>query len=421
MNGKGNDYALLVGLDWADETHDLACLSEAGGKRSQLRIGSDPESIRQWMGEVGNRFPNGRVAVCVEQSRGAVAYALGAYAAVDLYPVNPVTLSNYRKAFKPSGTKDDPGDAALCLDLLVNHREALSRLEPDTELTRMLQLFCELRRKAVNRRAQVTNELISTLKQYYPQALTLIGDNRHSKMACALLMRWPRFESIAGADAQSVRKFYYVHHSRSERCIRKRLELIASGCPLTTDPAIVEPLMMHAKQLVSEIRALNKSVERYDDRIRKLFAAHPEAMLFRSFPGAGEQLAPRLLVAFGTNRERYGAADEIAAYAGVAPVIERSGKSEWVHWRWHCPKFMRQSFVEFAAKSVGQCEWAASHYHKQLQRGKEHNAAVRSLAFKWLRIIFRCWQQRKPYDEQRYLAALARHGSWIAGDLARPG
>jgi transposase len=421
MNGKGDDYALLVGLDWADETHDLACLSVVGGKRSQLRIGSDPESIRQWMGEVGSRFPNGRVAVCLEQSRGAVAYALGAYAAVDLYPVNPVALSSYRKAFKPSGTKDDPGDAALCLDLLVNHREALSKLEPDSEQTRMLQLFCELRRKAVGRRSQVTNELISTLKQYYPQALTLIGDNRHSEMACDLLMRWPRFESIARADAPAVRKFYYVHHSRSERCIRKRLELIASGCPLTTDPAIVEPLMMHAKQLVSEIRALNQSVERYDQRIRELFATHPDAMLFRSFPGAGEQLAPRLLVAFGTNRERYGAADEIAAYSGVAPVIERSGKSEWIHWRWHCPKFMRQSFVEFAGKSVGQCEWAALHYRTQLGRGKEHNAALRGLAFKWVRIMFRCWRERKPYDEQRHLAALARHGSWIARDLPRAG
>jgi len=421
MDGKGDDYALLVGLDWADETHDLACLSEVGGTPGQMRIGSDPESIRQWMGDVGSRYPNGRVAVCLEQSRGAVAYALGAYAAVDLYPVNPVALNNYRKAFKPSGSKSDPGDAALCLDLLVNHRDALTKLEPDTERTRMLQLFCELRRKAVGRRTQVTNELVSTLKQYYPQALKLVGDDRHSEMACALLMRWPRFESVAAADPQAVRKFYYAHHSRSERCIGERLELIASGCPLTTDPAIVEPLMMHATQLVSEIRALNASVARYDKRIRELFADHPEAALFRSFPGAGEQLAPRLLVAFGTNRERYGAADEVAAYSGVAPVVERSGKGEWVHWRWHCPKFVRQSFVEFAAKSIGQCEWAAVHYRKQLERGKEHNAALRSLAFKWVRIIFRCWQERQPYDERRYLDALAKHGSWIAGDLGRAG
>jgi transposase len=421
MNGKDDDYALLVGLDWADETHDLACLSEVGGKPSQLRIGSDPESIREWMGEVSARYPNGGVAVCMEQTRGAVAYALGAYAAVDLYPVNPVTLSNYRKAFRPSGAKDDPGDAALCLDLLVNHRETLSRLEPDDERTRKLQLFCELRRKAVGRRTRVTNELVSTLKQYYPQALTLVGDNRHSEMACALLMRWTRFEAVAATDFQAIREFYYAHHSRSERCIRRRLKLIASGCPLTTDPAIVEPLMMHTRQLVSEIRALNTSVARYDRRIRELFADHPEAALFRSFPGAGEHLAPRLLVAFGTNRKRYRAAEEMAAYSGVAPVIESSGKSKWVHWRWHCPKFMRQSFVEFAAKSVGQCEWAAIHYQTQLRRGKEHNAAIRSLAFKWIRIMFRCWQERRPYDENQYLDALARHGSWIAGELRRAG
>jgi transposase len=192
---------------------------------------------------------------------------------------------------------------------------------------------------------------------------------------------------------------------------------VASSCALTADPAVVDPLVMLVGQLVNEIRVFNRSIKQFDRLEAELFDAHPDAGIFRSFPGAGAHLRPRLLAAFGTDRKRYASAQSISAYSGVAPVIERSGQSIWTHWRWHCPKFVRQSFVEFAAKSIGQCAWAAAHYRRQLDRGKGHNAAIRSLAFKWQRIMFRCWQDREPYDESRYLAALTEHGSWIATEV----
>ena len=130
-------------------------------------------------------------------------------------------------------------------------------------------------------------------------------------------------------------------------------------------------------------------------------------------------MSARLVVAFGTDRERYQTAVELSAYSGVAPVIERSGKQKWVHWRWRCPKFLRQSFVEYAAKSIGQCEWAMLFYRNQRHQKKDHNASLRALAFKWQRIMFRCWQARQPYDEQLYLKALAKHGSWLTEELTK--
>jgi transposase len=419
MTEADGKYAVLIGLDWADQKHDLQYLFVAEDRQQYVQLDSDPASLRGWLAEIRSRFPDGRIAVCLEQSRGAVAYALGCYDYVDLYPVNPVTLQQYRKTFYPSGAKDDPTDASLLLDFLRKHADSLSKLTTDTEQTRKLQLLCELRRKAVDHRTAVTNELISALKNYYPQALRLIGDERHSEMACALLMKWPRLEDIRAARPQTVRKFYYAHQSRSEKRIQQRLQLIASSCPLTTDPAVVEPLILQVQQLAGQIRALNKSVRLYDQAIAAVFAEHPDAFIFRSFPGAGPQLAPRLLAAFGTDRQRYQTATQISTYSGVAPVIVRSGKGKWTHWRWHCPKFLRQSFTEYAAKSIGQCEWAALVYRTQRSRGKDHNAAVRALAFKWQRIMFRCWQDRRPYDERQYLDSLARHGSWIAKELAK--
>jgi len=129
-----------------------------------------------------------------------------------------------------------------------------------------------------------------------------------------------------------------------------------------------------------------------------------------------EALGPRLVAAFGSDRNRYESAAEVQKFSGVAPLTEKSGKTEWVHWRMACPKFVRQTFHEFAAASCQKSLWARAYYAQQRKRGAEHHAAVRSLAYKWIRVLYRCWKDRVPYDEQVYLKSLQRHHSslWLA-------
>ena len=141
--------------------------------------------------------------------------------------------------------------------------------------------------------------------------------------------------------------------------------------------------------------------------------------MFDALPGAGPVFAPRLLVAFGEQRERFTSADEVQQYAGIAPVLERSGKKAWVHWRLQCPKFLRQTFVEWAAESTRHSFWARLYYQQQRDKGASHQAAVRALAFKWIRILFRCWQNRTRYDESVYLNALQRRGSPLMPNVAK--
>jgi transposase len=113
-----------------------------------------------------------------------------------------------------------------------------------------------------------------------------------------------------------------------------------------------------------------------DGKITEAAEAHPDFFIFQSFPGAGAALAPRLLAALGSQRDRYASAEEIQKYSGIAPVTERSGKKKWVHFRWACPKFLRQSFHEWAAHSIAQSVWARAHYQQQRQRGKDHHAGI---------------------------------------------
>jgi len=129
--------------------------------------------------------------------------------------------------------------------------------------------------------------------------------------------------------------------------------------------------------------------------------------------------APRLLVAFGANRSRYPEASNMQKLAGIAPVREKSGRQLWVHWRWNAPKFLRQTFVEWAASTVVHSAWAKAYYHQQRRAGKRRQAVLRALAFKWIRIVWRCWQTRTPYDEARYIDALSRRQSPLAIELAQ--
>jgi transposase len=98
-----------------------------------------------------------------------------------------------------------------------------------------------------------------------------------------------------------------------------------------------------------------------------------------------------LLAAFGAQRHRYPKPKDLQQYASIAPVTERSGNKTWVHWRMSCPKFLRQTFVEWAGQSIRQSFWASAYYEQQRAKGTSHRMAVRTLAFKWIRILHRCW------------------------------
>ncbi|HXG95380.1 MAG TPA: transposase [Blastocatellia bacterium] len=117
------------------------------------------------------------------------------------------------------------------------------------------------------------------------------------------------------------------------------------------------------------------------------------------------------MAAFGSNREKFSSADEVACLSGIAPVIERSGKSSWVRWRYFCPKFLRQTFHEYAGESIRHSFWAKAYYESQRAKGKSHSEAVRALACKWIRIIWKCWKTKTPYDEVKYLESLRRKNS----------
>jgi len=406
------EYAAFVALDWADQEHAWALEVAGSGKREHGKLEQTPEAIEAWAVELATRFGGRPVAVGLEQARGALIYALQKYSHLVLYPIHPSTSSAYRTAMFPSGGKDDPVDADLQLDLLTHHRDRLRRLQLDTEETRKLQLLTENRRQLVEERKAQTNRLTNLLKTIFPQVLKWF-DALYSPIAVAFLQRWPTLPQVQQEDEETLRQFFHQHGSRSDSRMEKRLNEIRAAQPAIQDPAIIEPgvLMLHA--LLPVITALREGIAKLEEAGASVFAAHPDAAIFTSFPGAGAVLAPRLLVAFGTRRDRWNSVEEFQPYTGIPPITVRSGKSEWIHFRWGCSKFLRQSFHEFAEQSILQSEWAREFHHHQREVKKlDHHAAVRSLAYKWQRILFACWKNGTPYQESSHQERLlSRHAT----------
>jgi transposase len=404
------DFAACVGIDWADKEHDLCLHDAASDQRERVKLKQTPEAIAAWVAQLRARYGGRKIAVCLEQSRGPLIYALLRYDFLVLFPVPPKTLAKYREAFAPSRAKDDPTDAALLLELLMAHRDRLRQWQPDDEQTRTLQLLVEHRRRLVSDRTRVSNRMTALLKAYFPQVLSWLPDLR-TDLACDFLLRWPSLDALKGVRRVTLEKFFRAHHSARQRKLEERIGAIRASVPLTTDHAVLASSVLMMKALAMQMKTTIAAIKEFDAEIAELCAAHHDFELFTSLPGAGEVYAARLLATLGADRERWASADEVARYTGVAPVIERSGQSCWVRWRYFCPKFLRQSFHEFAGESIRHSFWARAYYQQQREKGKDHQAATRALAYKWIRVIFRCWQTRTPDDEVKYLESLRRKGS----------
>lgn len=402
-------FVAWIGLDWGHTTHAFAW-QDGSGHAAEGPLPHSAENLHAWLRQLAERFGGRPVALAIEASRGPVVAALLQYPWLTIYPINPVTSARYRRAFVPSGAKDDTPDARLLLELVRDHAAKLRPLQPQDELTRTLLGLVQARRDLVDRRTQVLNQLASLLKTYYPQALQLV-DNLNTQLAADFLSRWPDLLTLKAARPGGIQRFYHAHNLRRPELLAARLTLIRQAVALTTDPALVPVAVLQLRCLVEQWRVFHKHIGRLDAKIKTAFTQHPEAGLFRDLPGAGPALAPRLCAAFGTLRPLYPDPASLQKQAGVAPVREKSGHQLWTHWRWQAPVFLRQSFVEWAGQTVVYSAWARAYYQHQIARGKSHQNVLRALAFKWIRVLWKCWQTRTPYDELRYLQQLRKRKS----------
>jgi transposase len=231
------DFAALIGIDWADCSHAVCMLDVKSNRIDSITVEQKPEALVDWVNQLRSRFSGRKIAIAIEQSKGPLIYFLMRYEFVVLYPVNPKALSRYRDALRCSGAKDDPTDAEMLLSFLRAHGGRLRAWVPEDEISRHLGMLVEFRRKLVGDARRITNRLGALLKGYYPQALECLADLK-TLMACEFLTKWPSLSALKQAKPAQLRKLYRGRHHSTE-FIEERIAAIRKSSHLTEDPAIV--------------------------------------------------------------------------------------------------------------------------------------------------------------------------------------
>ncbi len=410
-------YDLVIGLDRSDRQADLHLIDTRTSKAHKHTIATSPEALHDWLARLRQDHPQERVAIALEQPAANLILFLETYDWISLYPINPISLQKFRETFVTSRAKDDGKDAQYLAELLLSHHPKLKAWQPDDSQTRQLQQLVFHRRAVVDERTELTNRLQAHLKQYFPQALDLCGEDLWRPLATAFLLKWPTLQSVKKFRPAALKQFYYLQGSRGQKLVEQRLERIDQAVPLTEAIALLQTYTLRVQLICKELQLLRKTLEQFDQQIAEVFRHHPDRELFEALPGAGPVLAPRLLASLGSERERFPRPQHLQCATAIAPVTKQSGGKRHVHRRYLCSKFLKQSFHEYAKESILHSRWAAAYYLQQRTKGCPHHTAVRALAYKWQRIIWKCWQSRTVYQEAIYEAALKKNRSPLVGLL----
>jgi len=395
-------------VEWSADAHGLCVVDPRGAVVERTEVAHSAEGLAELAETLVKHRPLGGVAI---EGRPALVVQALLEAGVTVYPINPKLSKHWRACLSVAGRKDDGFDAFALADGLRHHQAHLRPLELDDDETRRLKLLCRDEQQLIAERTAWVNRLQGVLKQYYPEALVWFTDWT-SPVAWDFVLAFPRPADLAAASTQKLVGFLRSHRLRLTPRRRERLAHRTEGPAWPRDPVMADARAEFALAAARMLRTLHAQLRRYRARIEELFAAHPDAVLFASLPGAGAKLAPRLLAAVGSRRDRFESARALQQLSGTVPVTHQSGKrTKHVAFRRACQKDFRSTLHLFAYQTIQHSLWSRAYYERRRAAGDGYALALRKLGAAWLKIIYRLWHSRTPYDEHTHLASLAAHGS----------
>src|SRR5206468_1469594 len=173
-------------------------------------------------------------------------------------------------------------DAQYLAELLLSHPDKLKAWQPDDSQTRQLQQLVLHRRAVVDERSGLTNRLKALLKQYFPQALDLCGEDLWRPLATAFLLKWPTLQSLKKALKESLKQFYYLQGSRSQKLIAQRLERIDKAVALTEEIALLQSYTLRVQLICKELQLFLKTIQQFEEQIAKVFQQHSDREIFQA-------------------------------------------------------------------------------------------------------------------------------------------
>jgi transposase len=393
---------LWCGLDWAARTHAVCVVEDTGRIRARFEV---PNNGKTFAGLIKRLCKLKVTGVAIERPDGPLVEAM-VEVGLQVYVIAPSMLKAVRSRYGAAGAKSDPGDAFVLADLLRTDHHRLVPLVPDGPGTKGLRALTRTRKDLVEARVGLTNQLQAQLQLCFPGAVGLFAD-LHSQVAAAFLRRYPTASRAATLTevrlAAFLRRIHYCGRTPVAELLRRIREAPAAALGVEEDEARAACVLA----LVDAIETCQSRARELEAEVVERLEVHTDASVFTSLPRAGRGVrAASLLAEIGDVRERFPDAEALIALAGASPVTRASGKHRSVNFRWACDKKLRQAVVDFADDSRHASPWAAAIYQRAIDRGCRHPHAIRILARAWLRVIWRCWQDRVPYDVSKHRGAV---------------
>jgi transposase len=238
--------------------------------------------------------------------------------------------------------------------------------------------------------------------------------------AWAFVIAFPTPQALSKAGKRKWEKFLHVHKLGRPETYQRRLEIFARATQFAGSPPVINAKSRLSVARAKQLQLLEAQIGEYRREIRRLFAQHPDGPLFDSLPGAGDKIAPRLLAEIGDDRALFPDAQALQCLAGTAPVSFQSGQIHRVHLRRQCNKSLRNAVHLWANLSREFSPWAATYYTALRAKGKSHACALRALGQRWLKIVWKMWQLRTPYDADLHTRNQLKHGSWVLQLVNQP-
>lgn len=380
----------FAGLDWASQTHAVCVIDEHAKVCKQWEVRHDGDGLRELVAQLHTLHVQ---RIAIERPSGLLVDVL-LDAGLQLVPIHPNAVKASRPRYRSHGGKCDASDAYLLADLLRTDGHRFKPLAPQPDELRAL---VRGRDDLVATRVQLANQLRALLESFWAGAAEVFADI-DSPIALAFILRYPTPEAASRLGPKRMAAFCAQHAYSGRRSAEQLLERLRQA-----PTAGLGELEMDAKgelacSLARTLSALVDQIRLLSSRIEHHVGTSEDGRILMSFPRAGRICAAQLLAELGSVRERFDSDEQLAAEAGVAPVTYASGKHKAVVFRWACNHRLRRAITCLADNSRHASAWAAALYAKARSRGCDHPHAIRILSRAWLRVIWRAWIERKPYD-----------------------
>jgi len=394
-----------IGVDWADAEDAVWVANEAGDKVLSRRIAHTVAARSEWARWLRERQAEGvELWAAIERPHGRIVDFLLDHGVV-VYAINPKSLDRARDRFRVGGSISDPFDAKVLALFLRSDHAQLRPLRPSSEAAQELKGLTRDYRRQVHLQTRLRNQLIATLKEYYPRALELC-DDLTAQWAQAFLAHYPTPAAAATLTEAAWQAFAKTHRLGTARTAALWQTLQQPQLPLPAHVVRTKARLLQA--LLRQLAPTLATVAEYRQAIDDFFATMPAVDIARSLPvGKSGTTVPTIWAELGDHVDRWNSFRQLQGYAGTVPETQRSGNGLLIKFRYACNPVLRDVMHQFAFLSLSHSLWARTYYDRYRARNHTHHEALRALGAKWLKIIFVMWKRNVPYSETHHLATMA--------------